>query len=201
MKDKGFSLIEFLIAVSIATILIVVVTIFMKDIFTYNASSQASMTTVLEGRKVLRTMVAELRAATQSVDNLYVIDTAATSSLVFYVDTNGDGLPDKVRYFLDNTSKVVKKGVIIASGSPSGYLASEDISVLINNVSNGSSTPLFDYFDKNFGGTTSPMVVPVDKASIRLVKITVNIDKDVNRSPFTTTVSSEAVLRNLKDNL
>ncbi|MFZ2048730.1 MAG: prepilin-type N-terminal cleavage/methylation domain-containing protein [Minisyncoccia bacterium] len=201
MKNKGFSLMEFLIAVSITTIIVMVVATFIKDIFTYNSSSQASMTSVLEGRKVLRMMVTELRATTQGANDSYAIDTAATSTIIFYVDTNGDGVPDKIRYFLDNVSKSIKRGVIIASGSPVGYSASEDISVLINNVSNGSSTPLFDYYDKNYGGTTSPMTIPVDKASIRLVKITVNIDKDINRSPFVATVSSEAVLRNLKDNL
>jgi len=198
---KGFSLIEFLIAVSLATILIIVVTIFTKDIFSFSSSSQASMSATLEGRKVLRTMVAELRAATQGVEGSYTINTAATSTVVFYVDTNADGLSDKVRYYLDASTKSIKRGVIIASGSPSGYSAAESSGTLINSVSNGTSTALFDYFDKNYAGTTSPMSIPVDQASVRIIRITVKIDKDINRSPVSTAVTSEAVLRNLKDNL
>ncbi len=201
MKKNGFTLIEFLMAVSMVTIIIVVVTMFIKDVFSFNSSSQASMTSTLEGRKVLRTMVAEIRAITQGVDNSYAINTASTSTLVFYVDTNGDSLSDKIRYYLDAPSKSIKRGVILASGSPSGYSASEDVSTLINNVSNGTSTALFDYFDEDYAGTTSPMTIPVDPASIRIIRITVKIDKDINRSPMSVTVTSEAVLRNLKDNL
>lgn len=201
MKRNGFSTIEFLVAITLATLIIILVTTFAKDVFTYSSSSQAIMTSQLEGRKVLRTMVSELRAMSQSATGSYAIDTVATSSLIFYFDVSRDSIVDKIRYFLDVPTKSVKRGVIVASGSPSDYTGAESLSTLISDVSNGTSTALFDYFDKNYAGTTSPMTIPVDPASVRVIRITVKIDKDINRSPLTTTVSSETMLRNLKDNL
>ena len=201
MKTKGFSIIEFLVAITIATVIIFVVTTFAKDIFSYSSSSQASMVAQLEGRKVLSSMVSELRATTQSALADYPINTAATSTVSFYADVNNDTIPDKVRYYLDTATKSLRRGVVVASGSPLGYSGAENISTLINDVSNGTSTAMFDYYDKNYAGTSTPMVYPIDVASIRLVKITVKIDRDTNRSPVSTTVSSQALFRNLKDNL
>ena len=201
MKTKGFSLIEFLVAASMATLIIMLVTLFAKNIFSYNSSSMASMTSQLEGRKVLKTMVSELRSLSPSGQGSYPIDTAATSTIIFYSDVSGDNVADKVRYFLDSTTKTIKRGVIIATGSPPTYTGTESISILMSDVTNGTTTALFDYFDKNFAGTTSPMSIPVDIHSVRLMRITAKIDKDPNRMPYTTTVTSDATLRNLKDNL
>ena len=186
---------------TIATLIIMLVTTFAKDIFAYNSSSQASMTSQLEGRKVVKTMVSELRSMSPSGQGSYPIDTAATSTIVFYADVSGDNIADRVRYFFDPSTRSIKRGVIIASGSPSTYTNTESFSAFMGDVSNGTSTAVFDYFDKNYAGTSSPMSIPVDIHSVRLVRITVKIDKDPNRNPIVTTVTSQAMLRNLKDNL
>jgi len=42
---------------------------------------------------------------------------------------------------------------------------------------------------------------PVDVSSVRLVKMNITIDRDPNRSPTPINVTTQVVIRNLKDNL
>jgi hypothetical protein len=144
-------------------------------------------------------MVTELRAARTSVAGAYAIDTAGTSTVVFYSDVNGDGNTEKVRYFLSSTT--LKRGVITPSGSPLSYTGSESISELVHGVRNTSSQPIFEYFDSSYTGTSSAMTQPVSIANIRLVKVNIIIDMNVSRSPVQQTVTTQAEIRNLKDNL
>jgi hypothetical protein len=200
-ESNGFSLIEFLVAASIALIIGFVIILFAKNIISLNSSSQASMTAMLEGRKILSVMVAELRSTIPSALGSYPIEAASTSSIIFFADVNSDDVADRVRYFLDVPTLSVKRGVILAAGEPPAYNGVETFSTLITSVANGTSTPLFDYYDGNYTGASSPLSIPVNIPVIRLVKITVRIEKDPNRVPNSTTLTSQAALRNLKDNL
>ena len=85
------------------------------------------------------------------------------------------------------------------TGSPLGYnLANEQISTLIDYVTNAST---FEYFDKDYAGTEAPLPSPVNISSIRLVKINITIDDDPNHAPTVHTFSTQVSIRNLKDNL
>ena len=127
----------------------------------------------------------------------YVINQAEASSFIFYSDIDNDGLKEKVRYFLIGTT--LQKGVIKPTGSPLSYNPlNETISTLAENLTNVS---IFDYYDKFYDGTTAPLSLPVNTSDIRLIKITIIIDKDPNRSPTAMTFSTEVSIRNLKDNL
>ena len=114
---------------------------------------------------------------------------------------DSDDVADRVRYFLDPVTLSVKRGVILASGSPPAYTEQESFSTLITDISNGASTPLFDYYDGNYTGSSLPLSMPVNILDVRLVKITIKIERDPNRAPELTTLTSQAALRNLKDNI
>lgn len=201
MKNYGFSVIEFLIAVVIATIVGFAVTTFAKNIISLGSSAQSSMTAILESRKILSTMVTELRSIAPSALGSYPIESVATSSIVFFADVNSDDVSDRVRYFIDTNTRSVKRGVTIATGEPPGYFLAEEITTLVTDISNGTSTALFEYYTGNYAGTSSPINLPGDISTIRLVKVTIKIDRDPNRGPELMTLSSQATLRNLKDNL
>ncbi|KKR30264.1 MAG: hypothetical protein A3C62_01010 [Candidatus Zambryskibacteria bacterium RIFCSPHIGHO2_02_FULL_39_16] len=201
MKNTGFSIIEFIFAVVIASIIGFVITTFAKDILSLNSSAQSSMTAMLEGRKILSVMVTELRSTIPSALGSYPIESVATSTVVFFADVNSDDVADRVRYFLDPVTLSVKRGVILASGSPPAYTEQESFSTLITDISNGASTPLFDYYDGNYTGSSLPLSMPVNILDVRLVKITIKIERDPNRAPELTTLTSQAALRNLKDNI
>ena len=201
MTKRGFSLIEFLFAIVIATIVGFVVTTFAKNMISLGSSAQSSMTAILESRKILSTMVRELRSTAPSALGAYPIESVATSSIVFFTDVNSDAISDRVRYFIDTATRSVKRGVILATGEPPGYTVVEELSTLVTDISNGTSTPLFEYYTGGYAGTSTPLVLPTDISTIRLVKVTIKVERDPNRGPELMTLSSQASLRNLKDNL
>jgi hypothetical protein len=206
MKKKrhttGFTIVEFLFAMALGSVIVLVVGFFARDIFRLNGSAQSSMNSLLEGRRILSVMVAELRSTSPSALGSYSIESASTSTIIFFADVNSDNISDRIRYFLHPATRSVQRGVVLATGEPPGYnLGAETFSTLITDISNGTSTPIFEYFPASYTGTSSPLSVPVDITAIRLVKIIIKIERDPTRSPELTTLTSQATLRNLKDNL
>jgi type II secretory pathway pseudopilin PulG len=194
--NGGFTLIETLFSAAIFVIIVGVMSLFFKNTWVYNAFLGSSLTGINSGRAALKTIVAEIRTASSGSDGAYAISAATATSFTFYSDIYNDGRKEKIRYFLENNQ--LKKGVIIPTGSPLAYTGTETITTLISNV---TSTSIFNYYDKNYDGTTAALSLPVDVSNIRLVKITVTIDDNPNRAPGTITVSSQVTLRNIKDNL
>ncbi|MDB5266726.1 MAG: hypothetical protein JWN89_541 [Parcubacteria group bacterium] len=199
---KGFTLAELIISIGIMIVIGFAVSQFIRNIFILNSGVYNSLTAQLEGRKILKIMVAELRTIAPSALGSYPLDTVATSTLIFYADINGNGSMDRIRYFLDQGSRTLKKGVVSPSGNPSSYnLNSETVTTLVTEIVNGTSTPMFDYYDSTYAGTTTPLSIPVTPSAVRLIKVTVLIDKDPNRSPNTISIVTEVAPRNIKDNL
>lgn len=194
--NKGFTLIETLIGVAIFVLVVGVLTLFSRNVWVYNSFIGGELEGVNAGRAALKTMVAEIRTASSGNNGAYAISQASGTSFTFYSDIYDDGLKEKVRYFLNGTN--LQKGVIKPTGSPLSYGGSEVITTLVSNVTNSS---IFDYYDKNYDGTTAPLPSPVDVSAVRLVKITITTDAKSNRSSSPVTFSTQVSLRNLKDNL
>ena len=134
-----------------------------------------------------------------SANGAYPIASASTSTITFFSDVDADSIEDQVRYYIASTT--VYKGVIKPTGSPLTYSGSETTKILATGIRNSSSTPVFEYYDSNYAGTSSPMTYPLTITSIRLIKINLTIDTDVNKAPIWRTFSTQVGLRNLKDNL
>lgn len=199
-RTKGFTLVETLVSVAIMVMIGLAISTFEKDIFSINSSLQNNLSAQLDARKVLRTAIAELRSASPSSLGSYTIEQAGTSTLIFYSNIDTDANKERIRYFLSGTD--LKRGVIKPSGTPLAYNSGQEtFSTVIHDVVNGTSTAIFTYFDTNFYGTTTPLAQPVNPPNVRLIRMTVIIDRDPNRSPSRITVMSQAALRNVKDNL
>lgn len=196
---SGFSLVEILITVAIGSVIFLAVFNFGTSIFSFNSNAQKNLSAQSDARRVLKTMVKELRSASPSSLGSYPIMLAGTSTLTFFVNIDGDAYKEQVRYFLQGNE--LKRGMIKPSGSPLSYNpASEQISTLIVDINNGA-TPIFDYFDSGYAGTSTPLIQPVQITKIRLIRATFKIEKDPNRSLGPLIVESQVFLRNLKDNL
>jgi hypothetical protein len=201
MKNAGFTIIEFVFALVLATMIVFVLSLFARDVLRLNYSAQSSMNALFEGRKILSVMVAELRSTSPSALGSYPIELASTSTIIFFADVNADDISDRIRYFLDPAARAVKRGVVLAAGEPPGYtLGAETFSTLITDIANGTSTPIFDYYPSSYAGTSTALAIPVNIPAIRLVKITIKIEKSAIRAPELTTLTSQAAFRNLKDN-
>jgi prepilin-type N-terminal cleavage/methylation domain-containing protein len=198
IKKGGFTLIETVLALAIFGMIVVVMGAFARDVFFFNDVLQTGITNTGEARKVLRPFTSEVRRAQASNRGAYAIHEAATSSFSFYTDTDSDGVRERVRYFLDGDS--FKKGIITPSGSPLEYTEDDErIIKVIRDVVSTSS--IFSYYDTDYYGSTSPALAhPVTLSDIRLVKIDLTVDANPNRAPSLLTITTQATLRNLKDN-
>jgi len=199
--SRAFTLVEVLTTVGIFTVIIAAVAAFEANVFSYQGNASASFTALQDSEAILRTMAKEVRSMSPGNDGSYALQSAGTSTLTFYADTNGDGKKERIRYSLIGSS--LFRASAIPTGSPLTYTGiAESTSTLMNNVKNSSSTPVFDYFTGAYAGTTTgALVQPVTPTSVRLIRMTVSLDVDPNRSPLPRTYSTEATLRNLKDNL
>lgn len=195
----GFTVIEVIVSVAILGMITVAVGRFQKDIFYLSAVARASLSSAQDTRQIVRTMAKEMRAMATANNGSYPLANVATSTVTFYSDTDGDGIREQIRYFV--SSSTLKRGSIIPTGSTYSYTGQESVTVLVNDIKNTSSTPMFQYYDTNYTGTSSALSYPIDISKVRLVKINLMVDADVNRSPVQKSYTSQVSIRNLKDNL
>lgn len=197
--NKGYSMAEIVVVLAILGVFIGVVGKFQKDYVGFSRVFNNELNLADDARKILRPMANEVRSMSPAANGAYAIESAATSSFVFFSDISGDAKTERVRYFLSGTT--LKKGVKTASGNPSVY-GTESITDVVSGIRNGSSA-IFEYYDTNYTGssTSTPLTYPMSTDSIRLVKITFIIDAIATDAISSTTVSTQVSLRNLKDNL
>lgn len=206
--SRGFTLVEAVIAVGIISMITLGIFTFQRTVITNAKVLQSSMSAQQQVRKTMQTFSAELRSATQSANGSYPIESAGTSSLVFYANIDKDPSIERVRYFYGTstsggTYNTLLKGVTKPVGSVYST-SSEKISYLVYDLKNSSTSPIFTYYDSTYNGTassTAPLPIPVSIPSIRLVMMSLGVDPNAARSPIYNTYKTQVSLRNLKDNL
>jgi type II secretory pathway pseudopilin PulG len=199
MKKFAFTVIEIIIVIGIFIIVSLIVFGWQKDIFSFQEIFRKKISFQEQVRKIVKDFTAEVRTAQYSSLGSYPIEEATKSSFIFYSNIDNDQLVERIRYFLDG--KKLKKGIIKPSGQPLRYNpADEKVIELIDFVINPNQE-IFLYYDKNYTGTGNPLPFPVNISSIRLVKMIITIDDDLNRPPEAITETIEVTIRNLKDNL
>ena len=194
------TLVETMMALAIFVCIIAAVTAFETNLMVGRQTFSSSLETVQDAQVVLRTMLAELRSAAPAVNGIYTIALAGTSTLSFFSDPKNTGQTREITYNL--VGKTLYRSVIIPSGSPLWYNpATQTTAPLITYIRNSTSTPIFQYYDQYYTGTSSPLAMPVNVSSVKLISITLTLDTDPNRSPVPRTYSIQVSLRNLKTNL
>ena len=195
--QAGFTLSELLISIFLISLLSYGVSSFMRNTFFYNTTIRKALNSQFEVRQTLKKLSAELRAASQASDGSYALAEASSTSLTFYTDLNGDGVKERLRYFLSGTT--LRRGVIIPSGSPLTYNSgSETVSDMVHY--RVGTTSIFTYYDSGYAATTTPLSQPVTVSAVRLVQAAITVNPDPGRQP-NVSFTSKVSLRNLKDNL
>lgn len=197
LRNEGMTLAEILVAVAIITVIGLAISTFARDLFMYSGTVQSNLSAQQDARQMLRQFASELRIASQSSTGTYPISEASDTAITFYSDLNGDGVKDRVRYYI--SGNMIKKDVLVPTGLPLAYTGTPATSIVMRDLS--VTTGIFSYYDKNYTGTSAPLGSPVDVSSVRLVKMNITIDRDPNRSPTPINVTTQVVIRNLKDNL
>ena len=118
-NEKGFTLLELLVAMGIFALIIVSVSWIMIDAFRNSRIVWKQLERQGDGRKVLQKVVDEVRRAEQSSTGAYSIESAGANEIRFYANIDKDGYKEKVRFFLTGTD--FKRGIIKPSGTPLSY--------------------------------------------------------------------------------
>lgn len=135
-----------------------------------------------------------LRGASYGEDGSYPLLAAATSSVTFYANGDGDPAIERVRLYL--SGGVLYQGLMNASGNPPSYTGqTESTSVIATWVKNGSATPAFRYFDSDGIELTGTINI----ASVRTVRTRFDVDINPQRAPNILTIEGGATLRNLRN--
>ncbi|OGM99211.1 MAG: hypothetical protein A2817_03740 [Candidatus Yanofskybacteria bacterium RIFCSPHIGHO2_01_FULL_39_8b] len=193
--QKGFTLIEVLIAVSILTIVTFTVTLFAIDIFKAQFSIGDNLEVEEEIEEALNIIVPEIRSIADSSNGSYAIVFASSSSFSFYSNIDGDILVERIRYYLEGAT--FKKGVIKPSINPIVYDPSDEkITTLANNI---ISDNIFYYYDKIYEGSAgSQLEQPVKVSVIRSVKVNLMADRNITLPPLPSSIDAFINIRSLK---
>jgi len=201
MKQRGFTLIETIITMSIFVVLVFIISSALNDIFVNSSQQMLSMGNIDQARTVLNMFTNEIRNSMTGSDGSYPLNQASDNQIVFYSNFGTNSTTVKrIRYYILNNT--LYKGIVLPTGSPLTYnLSSESINIVMTNLSNGIF-PAFYYYDGNYNGTTSALSQPVNINQVRFVKINlVVLNQIVRNSTNTFVASAGATIRSVKNNL
>lgn len=195
----GFSLIEVIIFAAIGGAILFVLAKMTTNVSKIEDFVNQKLKSRGDLEQTFQILVTDVRSAGPSSNGAYPIESAGTSSLVFYSDIDQDGIMEKVRYAL--ATSTIRRGVIEPTGNPLVYVSSSEVSTnIIENVIVSTSTNMFDYFDSTYYGSSTAMTFPVAISNIRIVKISVFVDTNPGKSPKPTLFSDTVNIRNLRSN-
>ena len=194
------TLIELLVALGIFMLVSAALSSILTVAFQARTIIWEQLSTQKEGRQIVQDFTNELRSVTASSIGAYVLETAQNNQIVFYSNIDSDSWRERIRYFLDDD--ILKKGVTKPSGTPLGYATSTDevITEMIHDVINGTTTPVFYYYDEDYIGSENPMTLPVTLTAVRVVGIKLILEENPRMSPAPLEIETKAQIRNLKTN-
>jgi hypothetical protein len=156
----------------------------------------SSQTTRIQNQDDARTAVNQMgryvRMATSSADNLTsqsnAIAKALPQDIEFYCDLLGDGVPEKVRYYLDGATLLMQTAEPELSGGLWVYPGSYDTDgIVVQEAIRNGSAPVFTYhkYDGPDLVECSPesAATPAARAALRQAVVTVTISVTVNAKP------------------
>lgn len=190
---------EMMIVIAILTILTPVMFRLLTDAFELNTTTSSMLAAQDNMIRIMRTFAGEVRTAQPSNLGTYALLTTGTSTFTFFADTDNDGLRERIRYAQEGDELV--RGRIVPTGTPLVYdIGTETVTTLAQGVQNDATSPLFLYYDASFTGAGSELTQPVTIGEVRSVRMEVLLDTDLLHPPGAALLTTQATMRNLKDN-
>jgi type II secretory pathway component PulJ len=198
---SGFTLIEIMVVVFGFSLIVWGIIGLFSNIFFSTNQQNLSLSDADLARKLVFQMATELRNAQTGSNGAYVLDTAATGTIIFYSPNAISGpAVERVRYYVQNNQ--LFKGITSYNGTAYNT-STENTYVVANDLANGSS-PLFYYYDGTYIGssTQTSLAQPVNVTQVKFVKIVLQIyNKAGVKNTNIYSVTAGATIRNLKTNL
>ena len=196
MSQRAFTLIETIVVVAVTALVMVTLGMMIQYFYRTNEYTLEQSIASGQARQGVESAMTYLREASYGSDGSYPIASAATSTVVFYANVNSSPAIERITYEL--VGNTLYQAVAEPNGNPPSYAnATSATTTIATSVVNGTSTPVFSYYDA--AGALLP--TPVNIAQVASVKTTLVIDVNVNRAPVAFTLSAAATLRNLKEQL
>ncbi|PLX21163.1 hypothetical protein C0584_03390 [Candidatus Parcubacteria bacterium] len=195
-NKNGFTLIELLVYVLIFSILAFLSSEFIVKGFrttTYGIEQDEATRTA---RRVVDTMILEIREAQGSSQGDYLLQDVSPQSLSFFSDVDSDNEIEKVRYFIDGD--LLKRSIIQPTGNPLEYLVDDEITETVAEHINNQALDAFTYFDTNQTIIVNP---GGDRDKIRLINVNLLVNVTPEIMPADYILDMDIHIRNLKDNL
>lgn len=200
VKQSGFSLIEALVIVALNTVLLLVITSTVTQLYKNHGYTFEQSNEIEVARKGMGTWVRDAREMTSGANGAFAIVRAGTSTIGFYGDIDKDNSIEYVEYSL-GTSTTIRKYTYNPTGYPATYSTTtpSSVEILSEYVQNGrQSVDIFKYYNSNGVLIASPQAMISDITYITM-NIIVNIDP--LRSPGEFMLQGSSAPRNLKNNL
>lgn len=193
--SRGIGFVETLITVALISVVMVAIVDSILFFYRANSSSIEQAYQIESARRGASLLVKDLREATYADDGSYLLASIATSSIVFYADTDHDASIERLRYTLADTRLL--RVVSEAAGTPPTYTggsATSTVSEHVRNIEQGK--PLFRYYGSDGSEITdfSGGIADVRSVSVSLVVNVLPI-----RAPGDFTLHSSATFRNLRN--
>ena len=196
---RGFTLIETLVAIAIFLIGIqATVLLFSKTIKSKAYSMEMGRSSFIIARS-MGDLTQYLRRARQSDAGSYPIVSADDNDLVIYSDYNKDNITERLHIYFSNGN--IYMGVRTPGSSfPVTYAqGDESVKILASNIVNTTTDPIFSYYSKEYPADPDPVSTPADISEVRLIRIFLKINIDLNRAPDNIQQETFVELRNLND--
>jgi len=200
-NSGGFTLLEMVIAITIFSTLMFVVSSLLLSIIKNPEAELSAMSTIDHARMVSTNFTNELRGASFGSDGAYPLGQAGDSQIIFYsnIGASGNNI-NRIRYYiLGNT---LYKGVTTPSVGPLIYdPASESVKPILNGVMNGA-VPVFYYYNGDYDGAGTELSQPINVNQAKFARINLSVKEQSssdNNSIFD--LNAGVAIRSLKDNL
>ncbi|MFQ5575197.1 MAG: PilW family protein [Terriglobia bacterium] len=152
------------------------------------SSRQADAT--LGARLAIDTMTRDLREAKNPADGGVTIPLAQADQITFYANIDADPYAERIRYYVSNGE--LNRGVA-EYHAVRGYVGPEAAERIAGDVQVLS----FLYFDDRSNQLVAQSLTEEQRARVRMITVSVEIDAHSNRPPRPVRMESVARLRNL----
>lgn len=196
--QKGMTLVETVVAISIYTILVLAITSSTATFYRYNSYALEQANEIDNARRGVTQWNRDAKEMATGEDGTWPMAIIGEHRLGYYSDIDRDDSVEYVEYVLASTT--LRKFIYNPTGSPATYdLTTPDseeiLSEYVRNINQATST--FFYYDNN--GTQLASTSPLLDVRYIQMQVIVNIDPDRNPGEFM--LRSSLAPRNLKDNL
>lgn len=197
--QRGFTLVEALVVVALNTVLLLVITNTVTQLYKNYGYTFEQSNEIEVARKGLGTWVRDAREMTTGANGAFALVTAGTSSIGFYSDIDKDNSIEYVEYSLGTSTTLRKYTYNPTASSTYSTTTASGVEIMSEYVQNGKqNVVIFRYYNSSGALVASPQAMISDITYITM-NIIVNIDPV--RSPGEFMLQGSAAPRNLKTNL